>query len=223
MNNKFVKKIYRESEIDRIKAKITTLKNYPFDEIGFLNLRLITTLMIFFIILLIFRAGYITSPIIALAYYYLYEYLFLDTLIIKRTNKLDREALTFFEVLTLSLESGRNLEKALEITVKNVNSELSDEFKKTLAPEANKRIGYRLMMDAIVEKEKLEVSEKELEEGIEEAAKNYGMKKEDFLKEIGNIDLFKYDLLMKKAMKLIVEDNSKKETKEKKTTKKSEK
>ena len=132
MNNKFVKKIYRESEIDRIKAKITTLKNYPFDEIGFLNLRLITTLMIFFIILLIFRAGYITSPIIALAYYYLYEYLFLDTLIIKRTNKLDREALTFFEVLTLSLESGRNLEKALEITVKNVNSELSDEFKKTL-------------------------------------------------------------------------------------------
>ena len=132
MNNKFVKKIYRESEINRIKAKITTLKNYPFDEIGFLNLRLITTLMIFFITLLIFRAGYITSPIIALVYYYLFEYLFLDTLIIKRTNKLDREALTFFEVLTLSLESGRNLEKALEITVKNVNSELSDEFKKTL-------------------------------------------------------------------------------------------
>ena len=52
MNNKFVKKIYRESEINRIKAKITTLKNYPFDEIGFLNLRLITTLMIFFITLL---------------------------------------------------------------------------------------------------------------------------------------------------------------------------
>ena len=132
MNNKFVKKIYREHELNRIKTKITTLKNYPFDEIGFLNLRLITTLFIFFITLLIFKAGYITSPIISLAYYYIFEYVFLDTLIIKRTNKLDREALTFFEVLTLSLESGRNLEKALEITVKNVNSELSDEFKKTL-------------------------------------------------------------------------------------------
>ncbi len=132
MNNKFVKKIYREHEINRINSKITTLKDYPFDEIGFLNLRLITTLIIFFITLLIFRAGYITSPIIALVYYYLFEYLFLDTLVIKRSNKLDREALTFFEVLTLSLESGRNLEKALEITVKNVNSELSDEFKKTL-------------------------------------------------------------------------------------------
>ena len=30
-----------------------------------------------------------------------------------------------------------------------------DDFKKTLEPEANKRIGYRLVMDAIIEKEKL--------------------------------------------------------------------
>lgn len=132
MNNKFIKKIYREHEIKRINSKITSLRNYPFDEISFLNIRLITTLMLFFITLLIFKAGYITSPIISLIYYYLFEYIFLDTLIIKRTNKLDREALTFFEILTLSLESGRNLEKALEITVQNVNSELSEEFKKTL-------------------------------------------------------------------------------------------
>ncbi len=132
MNNKFIKKIYREHEINRINEKITTLKDYPFDEISFLNIRLITTILIFFITLMIFKAGYITSPIISLVYYYLFEYIFLDTLIIKRTNKLDREALTFFEILTLSLESGRNLEKALEITVQNVNSELSDEFKKTL-------------------------------------------------------------------------------------------
>lgn len=132
MNNKFIKKIYREHEIKRINAKITSLRNYPLDEISFLNIRLITTLILFFITLLIFKAGYITSPIISLIYYYLFEYIFLDTLIIKRTNKLDREALTFFEILTLSLESGRNLEKALEITVQNVNSELSEEFKKTL-------------------------------------------------------------------------------------------
>ena len=132
MNNKFVKKIYREHELNRIYEKILTLRNYPFDEISFLNIRLITTLLLFFITLLVFKGGYITSPIISLIYYYLFEYLFLDTLILKRTNKLDREALTFFEILTLSLQSGRNLEKALEITVQNVNSELSDEFKKTL-------------------------------------------------------------------------------------------
>jgi len=131
-NHKFVRKIYRESEIKRIKEKIRTLKNYPVDEVNFLNIRLITTIILFFITLLIFKTGYILSPVIALVYYYLFEYLFLDTQVQKRTKQLDREALTFFEILTLTLESGRNLEKALEITVENVNSELSDEFKKTL-------------------------------------------------------------------------------------------
>ena len=38
----------------------------------------------------------------------------------------------FFEILTLTLESGKNLENSLEITVFNVDSELSREFKKAL-------------------------------------------------------------------------------------------
>lgn len=130
--NRFIKKIYREHEIKRISEKIKTLNNYPFDETQFLNIRLITSLILFLIILIIFKIGYILSPIIALMYYYLFEYVFLDTVIQKRIKKLDREALTFFEILTLTLESGRDLERALEITVENVNSELSDEFKKTL-------------------------------------------------------------------------------------------
>ena len=49
----------------------------------------------------------------------------------------------------------------LEDYLKFCNSNLND-FKATLKDEANKRIGYRLMMDAIVEKEKLEVSDEEL-------------------------------------------------------------
>lgn len=130
--HKFVRKIYRESEIKRINEKITKLNNYPLEEVNFLNIRLITSIILFIITLLIFKTGYILSPIIAIIYYYLFEYVFLDTLIQKRIKKLDREALTFFEILTLTLESGRDLEKALEITVLNVNSELSQEFKKTL-------------------------------------------------------------------------------------------
>ena len=80
-----------------------------------------------------------------------------------------------------------------------------EDFKKTLIPEANKRVGYRLVMDAIVDAEKLEVTDKELEDGLNEAAEKYGMKREDFEKEIGNKELFKYDLLMKKAMKVVTE------------------
>lgn len=130
--NKLVKRIYREKEINRINKKINMLNSYPVDEIDFLNIRLITTIIIFAIILLKIKGGYIFAPIIAIAYYYAFEYLFLDTFITKRAKKLDREALTFFEILTLTLESGRDLEKAIEITVLNVNSELSQEFKKTL-------------------------------------------------------------------------------------------
>lgn len=131
-NHKFVRKIYRDSEIKRINEKINTLSTFPVDSVNFLNIRLVTTVIIFFITLIVFKTGYILSPIIALVYYYLFEFIFLDTLIQKRIKKLDREALTFFEILTLTLESGRDLEKALEITVLNVDSELSQEFKKTL-------------------------------------------------------------------------------------------
>ena len=130
--NKLIKRIYREKEIQRIEKKINMLNNYPIDEIDFLNIRLITTLIIFVVIILKIKGAYIFSPIIAVGYYSAFEYLLLDTFLKRREKKLDREALLFFEILTLSLESGRDLEKAIEITVLNVNSELSQEFKKTL-------------------------------------------------------------------------------------------
>ncbi len=95
---------------------------------------------------------------------------------------------------------GLSLDNYLKFTNSNI-----EDFKKTLEPEANKRIGYRLMMDAIVEKEKLEISDKEVEEALEENAKNYGMKKEEFEREVGNKEMFKYDLLMRKAMKIVTE------------------
>ena len=46
---------------------------------------------------------------------------------------LEHEALYFFEILTLTLESGRNLEQSLAVTISNVNSSLSKEFAKTLS------------------------------------------------------------------------------------------
>lgn len=92
----------------------------------------------------------------------------------------------------------------LEDYLKYCNTSM-DDFKATLKDEANKRIGYRLMMDAIVQKEGLEVTDEELEKGLTETAEQYGMSKEDFEKEIGSKELFKYDLLMRKAMKVVTE------------------
>ena len=53
----------------------------------------------------------------------------------------------------------------LEDYLKYCNTSM-DDFKATLKDEANKRIGYRLMMDAIVQKEGLEVTDEELEKAV---------------------------------------------------------
>jgi len=76
--------------------------------------------------------AYIMSPILTILFYIGVEYFVLDMRIKVRISKLDYEALFFFEVLTLSLETGRNLKAALEMTTKSLDSELSDEFKVTL-------------------------------------------------------------------------------------------
>ena len=136
------------------------------------------------------------------------EYLFkcLDKVVENSKFEIPEE-MTQDEVNRLTREFSEKLQyQGLNINdyLKFTNSTM-DDFKKTLEPEANKRIGYRLMMDAIVSKEKLEVSDEELEKGLEEAAKEYGMSKEEFLKEIGTKELFKYDMLMKKAMKVVME------------------
>ena len=60
-------------------------------------------------------------------------------------------------------------------------------------------------MDAVADKEKLTVTDEELEKGLTETAEQYQMSREDFEKEIKDKELFKYDLLMKKAMKVVTE------------------
>ena len=92
----------------------------------------------------------------------------------------------------------------LEDYLKYCNTNL-DDFKATLKDEANKRIGYRLIMDAVVDEEKLEVTDEDLESGLDETSKQYGLTREEFEKQIGSKELFKYDLLMKKAMKVVTE------------------
>ena len=126
-------KLYREKTLEKIQNKIIMLgHNSKFDAITFMNLRIITSLLVFVFLIYSGDLSYIYAPFITALYYIIFEYLFLDNPLKKREQKLDRDALSFFEVLTLTLESGRDLESAIEITCFNTKSELSDEFKKTL-------------------------------------------------------------------------------------------
>ena len=116
------RKIYTKKSINKIKHKIKLLgPNCKVDPITFLNIRLIISLIIFFTLLFVSSLGYIYAPIFTVSFYLLLEYFVLDYRIKLRARKLDYEALFFFEVLTLSLESGRNLKGAIDLTCKNID------------------------------------------------------------------------------------------------------
>ncbi|MDD2435218.1 MAG: type II secretion system F family protein [Bacilli bacterium] len=127
-----IRRIYRKKEFDKINAKITMLGDTKLTTDNFMNYRLITTLMVFILLLYTTEFSYVIAPIITVIYYYLFNYYLIDLPLKKRTRKLDNEALYFFEILALTLEGGCNLETSLETTVLNVHNELSEEFKKTL-------------------------------------------------------------------------------------------
>lgn len=132
-NRELANRIYPKKVVEKIDKKIKLLGvSSKIDTITFLNLRLITTVLVFILIIWIFKYGYIISPIITILYYYMFERILLDNKIKMRTKKLEMEAMNFFEILTLSLETGRNLEEALNVTTSNLTGELCDEFKEAI-------------------------------------------------------------------------------------------
>lgn len=133
-NNRLIKRIYTKKTINKMNKKERLLGiYYNYDVIDLLNYRLLITAFLLFIFLVTNDLGYIYGPLSAILFYIFSEYFFFDFRIKRREKKLNNEALFFFEVLTLTLESGRNLKKALDLTVQNVSGEISDEFKKTLS------------------------------------------------------------------------------------------
>lgn len=133
MKEKISNKIYSKYSRDLISKKMLLLGIDEYDKtINFLNLRLITSIIIFFVIIYLVDWGYVLGPITVLLYYFFLPKIVLDKKIIERRHKLEYEALYFFEILSLSLESGNNLYNAIKVTSDNIDSELSVEFRKML-------------------------------------------------------------------------------------------
>lgn len=128
-----IKIIYSENYLKKTISKIKSLgyKNNlnPYD---FLIIRLITSIILFCLCISKNKYGYIIAPIATIIYHNIFNYILIDNKIKKRTITLEKEAMHFFEVLTLSLETGRNLSEAIEVTTNNVNGILSEEFKETV-------------------------------------------------------------------------------------------
>lgn len=133
MKEKISNKIYSKYSHDLINNKMLLLGIDNNDKtLNFLNFRLITSIIIFFVIIYTIDWGYVLGPITTLLYYFFLPRLYLDRKIEVRRQKLEYEALYFFEILSLSLESGNNLYNAIKVTSENIDGELSKEFQRML-------------------------------------------------------------------------------------------
>ena len=93
---------------------------------------------------------------------------------------------------------GITLEQYLEFTKTTMES-----LKKMMEPEATNRIKSRYLLEAIAEKEKIEVQEEETKNEITDMAKKYEVSEEDLLQMIGGEDMISYDLKMRKALEVL--------------------
>lgn len=125
--------IYRKQDIEKIDAKMKLLgAELKLSTESFLNIRLFVSALIFIALILFSKNGYFLAPISSFGFYYLFTFLIIDRPLKRRSRKLEHEAFYFFEVLTISLESGRNLETAIEAACTYIKSGISLEFKETL-------------------------------------------------------------------------------------------
>lgn len=94
---------------------------------------------------------------------------------------------------------GISIDQFYQMTNSN-EDELKDKYKE----EALKRVKNRLIIEEIIKVEKIKVTEKEINERIDEIAKKYNMTKEEVLKNYGDsTDYIKYDLEVKKVFDII--------------------
>ena len=81
----------------------------------------------------------------------------------------------------------------------------SDEqaLKDQMREEATNRVVYRLMLEEIAKVEKIEIDDKQADEEATKLAEKYQMKKDEFLKMFGGLEMIKYDLQMRQAMDVL--------------------
>ena len=82
-----------------------------------------------------------------------------------------------------------------------------EDLREKMKDEALKVVKQRLLLEAIVKEESLEVTDEEAEHEAEHLAGHYNMSKEDFLKEFGGLEAVKYDSLVRKALEILKEND----------------
>ena len=101
------------------------------------------------------------------------------------------------------------------LAMQGVNEELyytysgakKEDVLKEMTKEAETRIKYRYLLEAIAKEEKIEVTDEEAHHELHHMAEHYHMSEEELMKEIGSLEVVKYDVRMKKALEVLKENN----------------
>ena len=82
-----------------------------------------------------------------------------------------------------------------------------EDLHKMMAPEAEKRVKYRYLIEGIADAEDLKFTEEEIKARADEMAKQFGVSQEELIKAYGSMDIIEYDLRMHKALEILKENN----------------
>ena len=102
-------------------------------------------------------------------------------------------------------EYAHNLEHqgiSLDMFYKYTNSD-EKALREQMRNDAETRVKYRFMLEEIVKLEKIEISDKEANEEAEKLAKRYNVSKDEFIANVGGIEVLKNDMKIGKAIDII--------------------
>ena len=101
------------------------------------------------------------------------------------------------------------------LEMQGVNEELyyayagvkKEDIMKDIKKEAETRLKYRYLLEAIIKEEKIEIKDKDVDKEIAKIAKNYNVTEEEIMKEFGSKEVLKYNMAMEKAVEVLKENN----------------
>lgn len=101
------------------------------------------------------------------------------------------------------------------LEMQGVNEELyyayagvkKEDIMKDIKKEAETRLKYRYLLEAIIKEEKIEIKDKDVDKEIAKIAKNYNITEEEIMKEFGSKEVLKYNMAMEKAVEVLKENN----------------
>ena len=137
---------------------------------------------------------------------------FIDDLLAKASDNMTIE----IDEEIIDAEKKRMYDEFMQrMAMQGVNEELyfmytgtnKEDLLTEMAKEAETRLKYRYLLNAIAKEEKIEVTDEEAHHELHHMAEHYHMTEEEIMKEIGSLEVVKFDVRMQKALEILKENN----------------